>query len=58
MIDSNVHILPGVDDGATDDEHAIYMLEKSKADGITHWIVTPHYNHTSSKYTYETLKHK
>ena len=58
MIDSNVHILPGVDDGATDDEHAIYMLEKAKADGITHWIVTPHYNHTSSKYTYETLKHK
>ena len=58
MIDSNVHILPGVDDGAIDDEHSIYMLEKAKADGITHWIVTPHYNHTTSKYTYETLKLK
>jgi len=58
MIDSNVHILPGVDDGAKDEELAIYMLEKAKADGITHWIVTPHFNNESSKYTYEVLRKK
>ena len=58
MIDSNVHILPGVDDGAIDEENAIYMIEKAKADGITHWIVTPHFDHTSSKFTYDVLKTK
>lgn len=58
MIDSNVHILPGVDDGAIDEENAIYMLEKAKADGITHWIVTPHFDHNSSKYTNDVLKSK
>lgn len=58
MIDSNVHILPGVDDGARDEENAIYMLEKAKADGITHWIVTPDFDHTSTKYTYDILKSK
>ncbi len=58
MIDSNVHILPGVDDGARDEENAIYMLEKAKADGITHWIVTPYFNRTTSEYTYDELKSK
>jgi protein-tyrosine phosphatase len=58
MIDSSVHILPDVDDGAKDEEQAIYMLEKAKADGITHWIVTPHYDLTNEKYTYEILRNK
>ncbi len=58
MIDSNVHILPGVDDGAANEEQAIYMLEKAKADGITHWIVTPHFNWESNKYTYDDLRQK
>ena len=56
MIDSHVHILPGVDDGARDEEQSVYMLEKAKADGITHWIVTPHYNHACSPHTYDELK--
>lgn len=58
MIDSSVHILPGVDDGAINEEQAIYMLEKAKSDGITHWIVTPHFKWESNKYTYDILRQK
>lgn len=58
MIDSHVHLLPGVDDGAQDDVHALEMFERAKVDGVTHWIVTPHLNHACSKYSYEELKEK
>ena len=58
MIDSHVHLLPGVDDGAQDYAYALEMFERSLVDGVTHWIVTPHLNHACSKYSYEELKEK
>ena len=56
MFDSHVHLLPGVDDGAKDFAQSIEMLERAKADGVTHWIVTPHLNHVCSQYSYEALR--
>lgn len=58
MIDSHVHLLPGVDDGAQDYAYALEMFDRSLVDGVTHWIVTPHLNHACSKYSYEELKEK
>lgn len=43
MIDCHCHILPGIDDGARDMEHALAMARKAVASGITDIIATPHH---------------
>jgi len=45
MIDLHTHILPGLDDGARDDEQALAMLRIAADDGISHVIATPHAHH-------------
>lgn len=42
-VDIHAHILPGVDDGASDWEEAGEMLNLAHEQGITHIIATPHY---------------
>lgn len=42
MIDLHCHILPGVDDGAPDDEQSIAMARIAVAEGITIQACTPH----------------
>ena len=42
MIDLHCHLLPDVDDGATDDQNSIALLKMAIADGITHMVLTPH----------------
>jgi protein-tyrosine phosphatase len=42
MIDSHIHILPGLDDGAKDRTTAIQMLMIASARGTTAMIATPH----------------
>lgn len=42
MIDTHCHILPGVDDGAADDQAALAMARVAAADGIRCIVVTPH----------------
>ena len=42
-VDIHAHILPGVDDGASDWEETGEMLCKAHKQGITHIIATPHY---------------
>ncbi len=42
MIDLHCHLLPDVDDGATDDQDSIALLKMAIADGITHMVLTPH----------------
>ncbi len=42
MIDIHCHVLPGVDDGASDLECAVQMLESAAANGIGRIICTPH----------------
>jgi len=42
MIDIHAHILPGVDDGAPDQNTTMQMLEMARHDGITAIVATPH----------------
>ena len=43
MIDIHSHILPAVDDGASNVQEAIEMAKVAAADGITHLYATPHH---------------
>lgn len=45
MIDMHVHILPGVDDGAKDEEMTRQMAERAADAGITFIVATPHVYH-------------
>ncbi|MDO6462388.1 hypothetical protein Q4485_16885 [Granulosicoccaceae sp. 1_MG-2023] len=42
MIDLHCHILPGIDDGASDLPTALMMLRLAATNGITHMVATPH----------------
>ncbi|MCU0574176.1 MAG: hypothetical protein MUF52_15120 [Syntrophobacteraceae bacterium] len=42
MIDLHSHILPGMDDGAPDWNHALEMARMAAADGIRAMVCTPH----------------
>lgn len=44
MIDLHCHILPGIDDGASDLAESLALLRLAVADGITHMVATPHIN--------------
>ena len=45
MVDIHHHLLPGLDDGATDFETSLAMARMAAKDGITHVVATPHANH-------------
>ena len=45
MIDVHAHLLPGVDDGASDWEETHWMLNCAYEQGIRAVIATPHYSH-------------
>jgi len=42
MIDIHAHILPGVDDGASDMEESTKILEKGRSEGIKTFVLIPH----------------
>ena len=44
IIDTHSHILPGLDDGASDMRESIRMLRQAWRQGITDVIATPHYS--------------
>lgn len=46
MIDFHNHILPNVDDGPTNIQETIKLLNQAKEEGVTEIIVTPHHLHT------------
>ena len=43
FVDIHCHIMPGVDDGARDEEMSLAMLRVAAAEGIEHVILTPHH---------------
>ena len=43
MIDFHSHVLPGIDDGATDVEMSVKMLKMAKEQGVDTVVLTPHY---------------
>lgn len=44
MIDLHSHILPAIDDGASDEAETLALLRLAVADGITRMVATPHIN--------------
>ena len=42
MIDTHMHLVPGMDDGAEDLEMALVMMIRAKQQGISQIIATPH----------------
>lgn len=44
LIDTHIHMVPGVDDGAKDMDTAILMLEAAIHEGVDEMILTPHFN--------------
>ena len=44
MFDIHSHILPGVDDGASNEEETYELLKMSYAEGIRRIMTTPHFN--------------
>lgn len=45
MVDTHVHLLPGVDDGPVNLTQAIELARAIVASGTRHVVVTPHFNH-------------
>ncbi len=43
MKDIHCHLLPSVDDGATDFKESIILLRKAQKEGVTDVVLTPHY---------------
>lgn len=44
MIDTHIHVVPGVDDGADSVETSLAMIRIALSEGVTEMVVTPHYN--------------
>lgn len=44
MIDTHIHMVPGVDDGAKDMKISIQMIQMLMNEGVNKVILTPHYN--------------
>lgn len=60
LTDIHIHILPGVDDGARNEDSSTRMLEIAYADGIRSMICTPHfhggYMESSAENNYKALE--
>ncbi|MCF6138831.1 tyrosine-protein phosphatase [Pseudalkalibacillus berkeleyi] len=57
MIDIHCHILPGIDDGASQYEDSMNMAKKAIEEGITTIIATPHHNHHFPNHGLEIENH-
>jgi len=44
MIDTHIHMIPGVDDGAKDLETSVQMMHMAMNEGVNEMILTPHFN--------------
>jgi protein-tyrosine phosphatase len=53
MVDVHCHILPGLDDGASDVKESLAMAQSAISDGITHVVATPH---SSTEYRFDYVR--
>lgn len=59
MIDIHAHILPGIDDGASNWNEAVHMAQMAVDGGVSAMIVTPHCNmRYQNFYTPDLIEHK
>lgn len=59
MIDIHAHILPGIDDGAADMNHALEMTALAVESGVTILVATPHssaYGHRKNHWDQELMQ--
>ena len=56
LVDIHSHILPGVDDGASNTAESIEMLKIAYEQGIRTIVATPHYGKFSDNFDSETIK--
>ncbi|MEX2948678.1 CpsB/CapC family capsule biosynthesis tyrosine phosphatase [Staphylococcus warneri] len=56
MIDFHNHILPGVDDGPTNDNEMIELIKQAKSEGASGIVVTPHHLHTKYNNTIDYVE--
>lgn len=57
LVDLHCHVVPGVDDGARDDQHAVKMLRAAHEDGIQTIVATPHAGHTTREEIEQGVAH-
>lgn len=55
MIDIHSHVIPGIDDGAKDEEMAISMLKMAEESGTKKLVVTPHFMRGRFDYEYNEV---
>lgn len=55
MIDIHSHVIPGIDDGAKDEEMAISMLKMAEGCGTEKLVVTPHFMRGRFDYEYNEI---
>jgi protein-tyrosine phosphatase len=55
MVDVHCHILPGLDDGASDVRESLAMAQSAISDGITHVVATPH-SSTEFRFDYRRVR--
>lgn len=58
MIDSHIHILPGIDDGAKNIQISFDMIQSAKKCGFEKIIATPHYIENSLDIDYNIINRK
>lgn len=53
LVDIHNHILPGLDDGPSNWEEALFLAKQAVETGISHVIATPHHKHQHKHHFYE-----
>lgn len=57
-IDIHCHIIPGIDDGAQNEDIAVKMLKTAQKSGTRQIIATPHFVHGNTRYGFATIIEK
>ena len=56
MVDIHSHVIPGIDDGAKDEDMAVSMLKTAVKSGTRKIVITPHFMRGRFNYEYNEVK--